>query len=92
MNIQALNDFIYLDISYPSPYFVISYFPIIDNSYTPVNNYMFESKISFETGNPYLQSFGYDVSNRIIFDDELVTDDIIHFLNTISPTTLFTKD
>jgi hypothetical protein len=53
---------------------------------------MFESKISFETGNPYMQSFGYDVSNRIIFDDELVTDDIIHFLNTISPTTLFTKD
>ena len=92
MNIQALNDFIYLDISYPTPYFVVSYFPIIDNTYTPVNNYMFKNKISFETGNSYLQSFGYNISNEIIFNDDLVTDDIIHFLKTISPTTLFAKN
>jgi hypothetical protein len=92
MNIQALNDFIYLDISYPTPYFVVSYFPIIDSTYTPVNNYMFKNKISFETGNSYLQSFGYNISNEIIFNDDLVTDDIIHFLKTISPTTLFAKN
>ena len=53
MNIQALNDFIYLDIIYPQPYFVVSYYPIMDNNFTPSNNYMFESKISFETGNSY---------------------------------------
>jgi hypothetical protein len=92
MNIQTTNDFFYLDFIYNKPYFVISYYPIIDAEFTPINCYMFLNKNSFENKEQYLQSFGMDVSNEIIFDNNLIIDKYINFLKTISPSTIFTLD
>jgi len=89
MNIQAQNDFTYLDNIYTQPYFLVSHYPTIDLPFTIVNCYMFENRTCYENGNPYLQSFGYNVSNDIINNDNLITDSIVKFLKTISPDTIF---
>ena len=89
MNIQAQNDFIYLDNTYTQPYFLVSYYPSLDLPFTIVNCYMFENKTAFENGNSYIQSFGSNVSNDIISNNNLVTDHTISLLQEISPTTLF---
>jgi hypothetical protein len=91
MNIQAQNDFIYLNNVYPQPYFLVNYYPISDTYSIPVNCFMFENKTAFENGNSYLQSFGSDVSYDIIYDDILVTNEVINLLQSISPNTIFVK-
>jgi hypothetical protein len=92
MNIQTINNFYYLNNIYSQPYFVVDYSPFIDMSFTSVNSYMYENIDSFKNGNSYLQSFGLDVSNEFIYNDALVTDQVIEFLKTISPTTIFVKE
>lgn len=89
MNIQAINDFVYLGQVYPTPYFEVTYSPFVDLICTPVNCYMYTSKDAFLTGNSYQQSYAHEVSNEIIFNDADVTQDTIEFLTSISPTTLF---
>ena len=91
MNIQTTNNFYYLDNIYSQPYFVVDYSPFIDISFIPVNNYMYESIDSFKNGNSYLQSFGLAVSNEFTHNDELITDQVIEFLKTISTTSIFIK-
>jgi hypothetical protein len=91
MNIQAQNDFIYLNNVYSQPYFLVNYYPISDTYFTPVNCFMFENKTAFENGNSYLQSFGSDISYDIIYDDILVTNEVINLLQSISPNTIFVK-
>jgi hypothetical protein len=91
MNIQAQNDFIYLDDIYFQPYFLVSYYPSLDLPSTIVNCYMFENKTAFENGNSYIQSFGSSVSNDIVYDDSLVVNNTINLLQEISPTTIFTQ-
>jgi hypothetical protein len=91
MNIQATNNFLYLQTIYEQPYFVVNYFLDLDVISVPVNCFMFANKNSYETGNSYLQSFGLDVSNEIIFNNELVVDKVIEFLQTISIDTNFIK-
>jgi hypothetical protein len=91
MNLQAQNDFIYLDDTYPQPYFIITYYPDIDAHTIPVNCFMFASKESHDTGGSYVQSFGSAVAFEIATDDVLVTNEVIGLLQEISPTTLFTQ-
>jgi hypothetical protein len=89
MNIQCLNDFLYLNQTYNQPYFVIDFHPTIDIEYTPLNCYMFLNKISFDNGEMYLQSYGLDISNDIIFNNDLVAQKVSELLTEISPLSNF---
>jgi len=92
MNIQAQNDFIYLGYTYAQPYFMLEYFPISSLDFTPVNCFMYSSKNLFENGQTYLLSFGSGVSNEIVYDENLVADEVIKLLKDISPSTIFIKE
>lgn len=92
MNIETSNDFIYISETYTNPYFVLSYIPMLDLDITLVDCFMYSSKESYLNNSRYIHSFGSEVSNDIVFDDNQVTDSVISLLTEISPSTTFTKE
>ena len=90
MNIQCSNDFLYLNHTYDQPYFIVDFYPTLDLNYTPVNCYMFINQIAFTNGESYLQSYGLSVTNDIVFNNDLVAQNVINLLTEISPSSNFT--
>lgn len=90
MNIQCLNDFLYLNHTYDQPYFIVDFYPTPDLDFTLVNCYMFLNEIAFTNGEPYLQSYGLSVSSDIVFNRDLVAQNVISLLTEVSPLSNFT--
>ena len=92
MNIKTTNSFDYLSISYENPYFVVKYSPMSGLDFTLVDCLMYLTKDDYISNKPYIYSFGSNISNDIIDNDEQVTDSVIDMLQEISPNTNFLKE
>lgn len=94
MNLLALyttNDFIYNEVVYKTPFFLINYNNFSDLYYINLNNFMYLSYECYLVGNSYLESFGMSLNYENTFSDEFILKNVSQFLLTISPNTNFVE-
>lgn len=94
MNLLALhttNDFIYNNVVYKTPFFLINYNNFSDLYYINLNNFMYLSYDCYLVGNSYLESFGMSLNYENTFSDEFILKNVSQFLLTISPNTNFVE-
>lgn len=94
MNLLALhttNDFIYNNVVYKTPFFLINYNNFSDLYYINLNNFMYLSYECYLVGNSYLESFGMSLNYENTFSDEFILKNVSQFLLTISPNTNFVE-
>jgi len=91
LGLHTINDFIYNNVVYKTPFFLINYNVWPELYSINLNNFMYLNYDCYLMGNSYLESFGISLNYENTFNNEFILKNVSQFLLTISPNTNFVE-